>query len=522
MLLALGMLTPPLLIWGSATVAYLAFSAYTVAWLSSSFALALRQLREYRTMRRYREIDWDQRLRHLTDPYARMHTLADQPRLTESEAEELVALNAWVHSGPEVPTPDAVHHLVVMPVASEEASIIRQSLDAILAADFPRERLALCLTFESRSSVWDAETIADLAADYESRFGLFMTTQHPDGLPGEGRVKGANISWGAQLARAELHRRGIGDEQVIVSAFDSDTRPSTHYFSVLTYTHLTNLDRDVDSYQPILLFHNNVWEVPSASRLVGYVASMWTLVDSTRPERLRIFSSHAIGMPALVRVNFWSKNVIPDDSRQFWRMFFESDGRAKTVPLHLPVYLDAVHADSWWATMREQYKQIRRWSYGVIDFPYIMEQNATHPRIPFRVKLTQTLRQLTQFHFWATVPLMLIVLRPIISWLQPFVVHSSLMLTDLAAIANIVVLIISPVSLVLSAIVALRLLPVRPANRPKKTWFKMVSEFILLPIVAPLFFCFPAMDAQIRLLLRRYLGFRVTVKSRKQLAHQVR
>ena len=27
--------------------------------------------------------------------------------------------------------------------------------------------------------------------------------------------------------------------------------------------------------------------MPTASRLVGYVASMWTLVDSTRPERLR-------------------------------------------------------------------------------------------------------------------------------------------------------------------------------------------------------------------------------------------
>ena len=129
-----------------------------------------------------------------------------------------------------------------------------------------------------------------------------------------------------------------------MSAFDSDTRPSPHYFTVLSYTYLTNPDRDVDSYQPVLLFHNNAWEVPTASRLVGYVASMWTLVDSTRPERLRIFSSHALGMKALVGVNYWSTNVIPDDSRQYWRMYYGSDGRAKTVPLHLPVYLDAVHS----------------------------------------------------------------------------------------------------------------------------------------------------------------------------------
>jgi hypothetical protein len=521
-LLVLGLVTPALLLLGPPTVAYLAFSIYTVGWLSSSFALALRQAREFATMRRYRSIDWHARLRHLTDPYARMHALADRTRLTQDEADELVALNNWVHSGPEVPVPDDVHHLVVMPVANEDAGIVRQSLDAILAADYPRDRIMVALSIEARSRVWDAAAIEELTRAYDGRFGRFMVTRHPDGLPGEGKVKGANISWGARLARQELHRAGIRDEQMIVSAFDSDTRASRHYFSVLTYTHLTNPDRDVDSYQPVLLFHNNVWEVPAASRLVGYVASMWTLVDSTRPERLRIFSSHAMGMPALVKVNFWSTNVIPDDSRQFWRMFFDSDGRAKTVPLHLPVYLDAVHADTYWSTLQEQYKQIRRWSYGVIDFPYIMEQNASHPRIPLRVKLVQTLRQLFQFHFWATVPLMLLALRPLISHLQPLVVHSSLMLTDLAAIANLVVLALSPVSLVISAVVALRLLPMRPANRPKWTWAKLAGEFVLLPLVAPIFFCFPAMDAQIRLMFRRYLGFRVTVKSRRQVAHQVR
>jgi hypothetical protein len=48
----------------------------------------------------------------------------------------------------------------------------------------------------------------------------------------------------------------------------------------------------------------------------------------------------------------------------------------------------------------------------------------------------------------------------------------------------------------------------------------MIVEFLALPIVAPVFFCLPAIDAQIRLLLRRYLGFRVTVKLRSDIAHK--
>ena len=212
-----------------------------------------------------------------------MHALAEQSRLSEGEAEELVALNHWVHTGPDVPAPDEMRHLIVMPVANEDYSIIEQSLDEILATDYRMDRVMLCLTFEERSKVWTAEMIARLEAAYGPKFAMVMTTRHPDGLPGEGRVKGANISWGAQLARQELHRRGLRDEQIIVSAFDADTRPSHNYFQVLTYSYLTNPGRDIDSYQPVLLFHNNVWDVTTASRLVGYIASMWTLVDSTRP-----------------------------------------------------------------------------------------------------------------------------------------------------------------------------------------------------------------------------------------------
>ena len=266
-----------------------------------------------------------------------------------------------------------------------------------------------------------------------------------------------------------------------MSAFDADTRPSHNYFQVLTYKYLTNPDRDIDSYQPVLLFHNNVWDVTTASRLVGYIASMWTLVDSTRPERLRIFSSHAMGMKALVGVNFWSRNVIPDDSRQFWRMFYGTEGRAKTVPLHVSVYLDGVDADGWQKTMREQYRQIRRWAYGIIDFPYIMEQNAISPTIPLGLGSRRPTARSRSSTSGRSVPLLLMTLRPITTLLEPTAVHSSWMITDLAALAIVVSGVLSPLGLGISAFVALKLLPERPSHRPKKFWIRMVAEWLALP-----------------------------------------
>ena len=126
-----------------------------------------------------------------------MHALADQLRLGESESEELQALHVWTHSGPDVPAPDEVHHLVVIPVYSEGRGIIEQSLEAILAADYPVDRLMICLTFEARSPIWSEAEIDDLRDRYAGRFGRFHTTQHPDGLPGRGSSQGRQHQLGS-------------------------------------------------------------------------------------------------------------------------------------------------------------------------------------------------------------------------------------------------------------------------------------------------------------------------------------
>ena len=101
--------------------------------------------------------------------------------------------------------------------------------------------------------------------------------------------------------------------------------------------------------------------------------------------------------------------------------------------------------------------------------------------------------------------------------------HSSWMVADLAALAIIVSGVLSPLGLGVSAFVALKLLPVRPSHRPQqrlgpdgrrsgwrcRSWRRSSSAL-------------PAIDAQLRLMARRYLGFRVTVKHRTHVAHTMR
>jgi len=71
------------------------------------------------------------------------------------------------------------------------------------------------------------------------------------------------------------------------------------------------------------------------------------------------------------------------------------------------------------------------------------------------------------------------------------------------------------VGLVFTAIIATNLLPPRPLYYSRFKYIWMVLQWLLFPINMILFGSIPALDAQTRLALGRYLGFWHTPKARK-------
>ncbi len=56
------------------------------------------------------------------------------------------------------------------------------------------------------------------------------------------------------------------------------------------------------------------------------------------------------------------------------------------------------------------------------------------------------------------------------------------------------------------------LLPKRPSRSPRWNWLLMVVQWAVLPVTFILFGALPALDAQTRFMLGKYLGFNVTKK----------
>ena len=75
-------------------------------------------------------------------------------------------------------------------------------------------------------------------------------------------------------------------------------------------------------------------------------------------------------------------------------------------------------------------------------------------------------------------------------------------------------MIFAMVGLVTSAIISMQLLPPRPAHYGKLRTASMILQWVLVPVTIILFGSIPALDAQTRLMLGKYMGFWITPKYR--------
>jgi len=139
-------------------------------------------------------------------------------------------------------------------------------------------------------------------------------------------------------------------------------------------------------------------------------------------------------------------------------------------------------------------------------------------KIPFWPKLMNLFTIIDGFWSWATAALLLFAL----GWLPIFLGGRSFNFTVLSFNLPILtgqIMTLGMVGMFVSAILSTMLLPPVPLTMKWYVrWFKKSTVFlqwVFLPITLILFGSLPALDAQVRLMLGRYMGFWVTEKIRK-------
>ena len=442
----------------------------------------------FRKMQKHKDVDWISKLENL------------------SHSDYSLAINKW----------QDVYQLILLPNYKEQFEVIADSLESLIESDYPKDKMIVVLSFEQRAGIERNIVAEKIKKRFGTKFFRLLITFHPSDLPNEIAGHGANDAWAARQAKELIiDPLGIDHKSVLVSSFDIDTRVFPKYFSCLTYHYLTTKSPTRTSFQPIPLYNNNFWEAPPFSQISAFTATFWQIMCQERPNNLVSFSSHSMSFKALVEVGFKQENIIPDDSRIFWQCFFKYDGDYRVEPIFYPVSMDANIGENLLETLKNIYKQKKRWAYGVEDIPYFLYACRKNKKVPFRKKFLRGLELIVGHWSWSTASILIFAL----GWLPIFLgganfSYSLMAYTVPRTMSRL--LTFAMLGLVSSIWVSYLLLPSAPKKHGKRKYLIFFLSWFLISIEMIVLNALPALEAQTRCMLGRYMEFWVTPKKRKK------
>ena len=418
---------------------------------------------------------------------------------------------------------DHIWQMVILPFYKESFDIISASIESLINAKWPasqqgggKDKMIIILAYEERAGKEAEENARRVHEKYKDKFAHFINVKHPRDLPGEMAGKGSNIAYAAEEARKRvLNTNNIKYDEVLVSAFDIDTRVYPQYFFCLTWHFLTSENPFRSSFQPVPVYNNNIWDAPAIMRIVATGSAFWHLIESSRRERLRTFSSHSMSFDTLVKVDYWRTDVVNEDSMIFWQCFFHFNGDYQVQPIFIPVSMDTCLAETYIQSFVNQYKQKRRWGYNVEYFPWLFINMIRKKKIPLWTRFIQTYRYVEGNYSWTTGVMIITFFGwfPLIFGDFTGFSRTTMAFTFPSVVRGAMTLAL--IGLLVQSVISTLLLPKRPGGHSRLKYIFMVAQWVLQPIAGVFFGAIPAIDAQTRLMLGKYMHFFVTSKARR-------
>lgn len=467
--------------------------AYLLIYFMRSLGYDVRAIGGYLTMRRYVKLDWNLLNQDLeesrTTDKGGIRPKWHQDNLERRKGYEVIY------------KPSEVTHVFIIATVNETREVLEPTIKAIIDNKYDKEKVIVVMAYEERAGPATKERVDKLIEDYKSNFKDMFAVGHPAGIPGEVIGKGGNITYAGRKLKTYLEEYDLDPKTVLVTTLDADNRPHPKYLSALTYMFCIVPKPLRASYQPLPMYTNNIWDVPTMMRVIATGNNLYYIVLSQRPHLQRNFSAHAQPMQSLIDMDFWSVRTIVEDGHQFWRSYFCYDGDYRVYPISIPMYQDAVLAETYWKTLKAQFIQLRRWTYGASDVAYIADKAFYHKnKVSKKNALGKLLRTLEAHVTWATGTALVFGAAFVPSFFHP----TSFTATELPLIVSRVQQ-IGIAGLLASVYVCLITLPPRPKRYKRRRSLIMIWQWIFTPVVGICYGSAAAFYSQTRLMFKRYV-----------------
>ncbi len=491
---------------------------YTTYWLFRSMKVSFDLVRGHKKTKLAQATNWTEILDYVEHPEhldTAIQNLATrrtvENRKLEAVYRELATEINHLKSINQYKKPSEMVNAILFVTYKEPLELIRQSIQSYAESTYSSKKIILVFSGEESDKINAEKYAATMEKEFGDKFLAFIPTIHPKNLPNEIPGKAANATWAAHKLQHYLDTKKIPYENVILSNFDADTVVHKQYFAELTYRYAIEENRSIKTYQPTHYFHNNIWEVPTVIRMISLSSTFIRLAESMNPERYRSFSSRSMGFQSAIDTDFWDPMVIPEDSRQYWTSFIKYKGNNELVQVYTPIYMDAVQSPTYVTTFKDQYKQLRRWAWGVTDFPFVVLNLMKHKEIPWFKRWHAILTLLQDHLFWATTALLLS-FTGYLPNLFNAEFRNTVLSHNVPALASDI-LNLAALGIVISAFLSYQILTF---NKHIGFW-KRISvglQWILVPITSIFLISIPAIEAQTRLIFNKRLDYQVTRKVR--------
>jgi cellulose synthase/poly-beta-1,6-N-acetylglucosamine synthase-like glycosyltransferase len=399
-----------------------------------------------------------------------------------------------------------IQHIVIIPIYTEPYNVIEEAVQSVIQNEYLyRENITILLATEERAP--DAQNHAKaLQEKFVQEPIKIINSVHPVGIPGEGKVKGSNITY----ALRELEKQQpLDPETTFVSTIDTDTKVEKHFFSTVTQIFLETDEPHRAIYQYTPIYSNNWISGTFFARLIAIGTTMWQLFESQNPEFYRNFAVYGQSLLCLKKANYWSLTSIVEDGLQYWRSYFGWNGKFRIVNTPAVCEMDLVDETNLYRTVRSQYKQLRRWSWGCTDVEFVIPKFLEAQDIPLGEKIRKTTYLLYNHLFWAGGPFMLFFIG-FIPGINGSIDDSIAVLTVPIAVSIISTLLFATV--IFPSLLSIHIMRRYTKFRPQDYFFNLI-QWITVPLLTLTLFSIPAIESQVRLFFgKRIDSFDTTQK----------